>query len=63
MLDFYQNSQPGFLERTEGIDTLRFLDYGKPLFLIPVKKANTLSVDTVKDLKEVRKRVENAELC
>lgn len=63
MLDFYQNSQPGFLERTEGIDTLRFLDYGKPLFLIPVKKANTLSVDTVKDLEEVRKRVENAELC
>ena len=29
MLDFYKNSQPGRFEQIEGIDTLRFLDYGK----------------------------------
>lgn len=63
MLDFYHSSQPGYLEKTEGIDTLRFLDHGKPLYLIPVKKVPSLSVDTLKDLEEVRKRVENGELC
>lgn len=62
MLDFYKNSSPGQLERTEGIDTLRFLDYGKPLYLIPVAKGESLSVDTLKDLEEVRKRSKNREL-
>ena len=28
MLDFYKDSQPGRFESIEGIDTLRFLDYG-----------------------------------
>lgn len=59
MLDFYQNTDPGPLELAEGIDTLRFLDYGKPLYLIPVNKGECLSVDTPKDLEEVRKRLKN----
>ena len=46
----------------EGIDTLRFLDYGKPLYLMPVEKGESLSVDTPKDLEEVRKRSKNREL-
>ena len=62
MLDFYKNSDPGPLELAEGIDTLRFLDYGKPLYLIPVEKGESLSVDTPKDLEEVRKRWKNREL-
>lgn len=62
MLDFYQNSVPGPLELAEGIDTLRFLDYGKPLYLIQAYKGESLSVDTLKDLEEVRKRSKNREL-
>ena len=54
MLDFYRKSEPGFLERTEGIDTLRFLDYGKELRLIPVEGLSSLSVDTPQDLEFVR---------
>ena len=62
MLDFYQNSVPGPLELAEGIDTLRFLDYGKPLYLIQADNGDSLSVDTLKDLEEVRKRSKNREL-
>ena len=43
MLDFYASSSPGRLELIEGIDTLRFLDYGKELQLIPVDGIRTLS--------------------
>lgn len=50
MLDFYKNSEPGRLERIEGIDTLRFLDYGKQLKLFLVSNCHSLSVDTQKDL-------------
>ena len=54
MLDFYAASKPGRLEQIEGIDTLRFLDYGKELRLIPVEHLENLSVDTEKDLERVR---------
>lgn len=50
MLDFYKNSVPGRFETIEGIDTLRFLDYGKQLKLICVPDCHSLSVDTEKDL-------------
>ena len=59
MLDFYKNSTPGRLELIEGIDTLRFLDYGKKLLLIKIPKYNSLSVDTSSDLEEVRRRIKN----
>lgn len=55
MLEFYENSKPGKLEKIEGIDTLRFLDYGKTLRFIEVDKSDSLSVDTVMDLERVRK--------
>lgn len=53
MLEFYQNSEPGYFERIESIDTLRFLDYGKKLqfFIADIEKS--LSVDTPKDLDKV----------
>ena len=53
MLDFYHSSQPGRLELIEGIDTLRFIDYGKQLKLFLVKNCHSLSVDTAKDLEMV----------
>ena len=58
MLDFYKNSVPGRFEIIEGIDTLRFLDYGKQLKLIEVEEYNSLSVDTEKDLEKVREIME-----
>ncbi len=55
MLDFYKNSVPGRFEQIEGIDTLRFLDYGKQLKLSLVPDCHSLSVDTQKDLEMVRR--------
>lgn len=55
MLDFYKNSEPGKFELIEGIDTLRFLDYGKQLKLCLVPDCRNLSVDTQKDLDMVIK--------
>ena len=55
MLDFYKNSKPGRFEQIEGIDTLRFLDYGKQLKLSLVPDCHSLSVDTRKDLDMVIK--------
>ena len=55
MLDFYKSSEPGRFETIEGIDTLRFLDYGKQLKLSIVSNCHSLSVDTEKDLELVRK--------
>ena len=58
MLDFYHGSVPGKLEMIEGIDTLRFLDYGKKLKFIPIEGCESLSVDTEKDLEIVRRIIE-----
>ena len=58
MLDFYRDSKPGRFERIEGIDTLRFIDYGKKLQFIEVEHCRTLSVDTQKDLERVRRIIE-----
>ena len=55
MLDFYKDSKPGTFEMIEGIDTLRFLDYGKVLQFIEAANVKSLSVDTQKDLDKVRK--------
>ncbi len=54
MLDFYVNSVPGCFERIEGIDTLRFIDYGKQLKLSIVHNCQSLSVDTEMDLEMVK---------
>ena len=57
MIKFYTESVPGFLEEIEGIDLLRFVDYGKRLKLKIVTNCENLSVDTEKDLVEVRARI------
>lgn len=59
MLDFYKESKPGRLEMIEGIDTMRFIDYGKKLQFIEVDKCESLSVDTEKDLVIVRRIMGN----
>lgn len=53
MLEFYQNSVPGYFEKVESIDTLRFLDYGKKLQFFIAEIEKSLSVDTPKDLEKV----------
>lgn len=53
MLEFYQKSEPGYFEKVEGIDTLRFLDYGKKLQFVLADINKSLSVDTPKDLEKV----------
>lgn len=66
MLDFYKNSNPGRFERIEGIDTLRFLDYGKQLRLFLIHDCRCLSVDTQKDLDYVTSMIEtqnNISIC
>lgn len=60
MLDFYKNTPPGRFELIEGIDTLRFMDYGKQLKLVIVPDCHSLSVDTEKDLEMVIKMIEGA---
>lgn len=57
MLLFFTVTAPGHFERVEGIDLLRFIDYGKKLHLIDVGQCETLSVDTEKDLEMVRKKM------
>jgi 3-deoxy-manno-octulosonate cytidylyltransferase (CMP-KDO synthetase) len=54
MLEFYGNSKPGNFEKIEGIDTMRFLDYGKKLKFVIVENVRSLSVDTPKDLEKIR---------
>ena len=53
MLEFYHDSVPGKLEKAEGIDTLRFIDYGKKLKFCLTEAGGSLSVDTPKDLQKV----------
>ncbi|HCT90065.1 MAG TPA: 3-deoxy-manno-octulosonate cytidylyltransferase [Lachnospiraceae bacterium] len=53
MLEFYGTSTPGRFEKIEGIDTLRFIDYGKLLQFCPAEIRESLSVDTPKDLEKV----------
>jgi 3-deoxy-manno-octulosonate cytidylyltransferase (CMP-KDO synthetase) len=54
MLNFYANTTPVQLELIEGIDPLRFIDYGKHFFGIKAENCKSLSVDTAMDLEKVR---------
>ncbi len=59
MLDLYRDTKPGRFELIEGIDTLRFLDYGKQLKLTLVPECHSLSVDTEQDLQMVIKLLQH----
>lgn len=61
MLMFYKNSEPGKFEIIEGIDTLRFLDYGKQLKLSLVSSCHSLSVDTEQDLIKVTELIKDSD--
>lgn len=52
-LEFFSNTPRGPLEAVEDVNELRFLEHGKPLRMVPVE-AESLSVDTPKDLEHVR---------
>lgn len=56
-LHFFAQTQKGRAELAEDINELRFLEHGKKLKMILVQ-ADTLSVDTPKDLEYVRKVIE-----
>lgn len=55
MLDFYISHPRGYCESIEGIDHLRFIDYNQNMKFVIIHNAETLSVDTPKDLEKVRK--------
>ncbi|HEB9434154.1 TPA: 3-deoxy-manno-octulosonate cytidylyltransferase [Campylobacter coli] len=66
MLDLYGNSNPGITEAIEGVDTLRFIDYGKEFKSVVVENVNSISIDTPKDLeyalKIIKNKLDNKEL-
>ncbi len=52
-LEFVNNTKRGFLESIEDIDEFRFLENGYKVKMV-LTEANTLAVDTPKDLEKVR---------
>lgn len=52
-LDFFANTAPGYNEKIEDINELRFIEHNKPLKMICVE-SESLSVDTPRDLERVR---------
>lgn len=53
-LDFFAATPMPDLERIEDIDTLRFIEHGKPIQTIELDAGEIVSVDTEKDLQSVR---------
>lgn len=64
-LAFVNNTKRGFLESIEDIDEFRFLENGYKVKMV-LTEANTLAVDTPKDLEKVRgiiaKKIESGEI-
>lgn len=54
MLTAYAEMKMGEFESIEGIDHMRFIDAGKIMYFVKIEHAETLSVDTHKDLEKVR---------
>ncbi len=57
-LNFFANTKKGYNEQIEDINELRFIENGKKLKMIEVE-ANSLSVDTPKDLEHVHNIISN----
>lgn len=55
-LEFYYHTAPGPVEKIEDLGTLRFLEHGVDVFYKLVE-SDSLSVDTVRDLESVRKKM------
>lgn len=56
-LKFFSETNRDFLENIEDINEIRFIEHGKKIKMIEVD-ANTLSVDTPKDLEKVKMIIE-----
>jgi 3-deoxy-manno-octulosonate cytidylyltransferase (CMP-KDO synthetase) len=56
-LEFFANTPKGYNEKIEDVNELRFIEHGKKIKMIKVK-ANSLSVDTKKDLEKIRLIIE-----
>lgn len=56
-IDFYNNTEQGFLENIEGIDHLRFIEHKQILKFIKLDFCETLSVDTPKDLELIKEQI------
>lgn len=52
-LDFYLKTEPGNIEKAEGIELLRLLENHKKVFTVNIK-SESMSVDSPKDLERVR---------
>lgn len=52
-LDFFRDTQPGNIERAEGIELLRLLEHHKKVLTVPLE-SESMSVDTPKDLERIR---------
>jgi len=65
-LAFFSNTPKGHNEKIEDVNELRFVEHGKKIKMVTVE-ANSLSVDTPKDLDHVRKvlseKLETGEIC
>lgn len=57
-LNFVNNTKRGFIESIEDIDEFRFLENGYKIKMV-LTEANTLAVDTPKDLEKVRGIIKN----
>lgn len=57
-LEFFATTKRGKLEDIEDVNEIRFLENGIPIKMVEVD-AETLSVDTPKDLEEVKKAMKN----
>ena len=57
-LKFFAETEKGKNEKIEDVNELRFIEHGKKIKMIPVN-ANTLSVDTPKDLEHVIQVIRN----
>ena len=57
-LDFFKSSEKGIIEAVEDIDYLRFIENNKKFEIIQTN-AETISVDTPKDLEKVREMIQH----
>lgn len=57
-LDFYLKTNPGNIERAEGIELLRLLENHKLIVTVPIN-SKSMAVDTEKDLEKIRHVIQN----
>ncbi len=57
-LDFYLATEPGNIEKAEGIELLRLLENHKKVFTVNIK-SESMSVDSPKDLERIRIAFQN----